>query len=407
MSPAIQTALTRLETLGAISDRPDHLERTFLSPANLRAAQQLIEWMDALGMATCRTRDGSIRGILPGANPDAPPLLIGSHIDTVINAGKYDGALGLISALAALETLRAENITLPFPVHVLGFSDEEGMRFQSTYLGSRCMTGTLDEATLGFTDANGCSVAEAIDREGWSEHCESVQYLPGLTRGYIELHIEQGRILEDANEAACIVSGIAGQTRLLVTIEGRTDHAGTTPMELRRDALTGAAECILAVESMARDESALIATVGKIDIQPGASNSIPQAAAFTIDFRHPDDPQRHTLLQQLEQTCRTITAKRELAIDWKIVQENDAVPCDPQLTERLLDALEATSHTRRIMPSGAGHDGVAISRVAPIGMIFVRCRDGLSHHPDEFATPQDIATGIEVLTQFLRSHAAT
>lgn len=403
MSPPIQTALTRLEILSTISDSPAHLERTFLSPANLRAAKQLIEWMEELGMATCHTLDGSIRGILPGTSPEAPPLLIGSHFDTVINAGKYDGSLGLIAAIAALETLKAEGITLPFPVHILGFSDEEGMRFQSTYLGSRCMTGPLDDATLRCTDAENRSLTDTLKSEGWSDHCEPIHYLPDTTRGYIELHIEQGRILEEANEPACIVSGIAGQTRLLVTIEGRADHAGTTPMDLRRDALTGAAECILAVENIAREYPNLLSTVGKIEIQPGASNSIPQTATFTIDFRHPSDSQRQTLLKQLEQTCREVTTTRDLKFTWSIVQENNATPCDPQLTEKLLNALEHTTHTRRTLPSGAGHDGVAISQVAPIGMIFVRCRDGLSHHPDEFASPEDIATGIEIITQFLRS----
>ena len=205
-----------------------------------------------------------MRGIPPGENPDAPSLLIGSHIDTVINAGKYDGALGLISAIAALETLRSENITLSYPVHILGFSDEEGMRFQTTYLGSRGMTGPLDDATLHCSDAKNCSLTEALNTQGWADHCQSIHYQPGTTRGYIELHIEQGRILEEANEPACIVSGIVGQTRLLVTIEGRADHAGTTPMDLRRDALTGAAECILAVESIARTHADLVATVGKI-----------------------------------------------------------------------------------------------------------------------------------------------
>ena len=403
MGRILSEAVERLDFLGQISDNPHYLVRTYLSPANRQAAGCLLGWMAELGMPTQHLSDGTVRGVLPGAEPEAKPLLLGSHLDTVINAGKYDGALGLIAALAALEELRDQGIELRFPVHLLGFSDEEGVRFQTTYLGSRSVTGQLDLATRARLDAEGQSQALVLANEGWHEDASDIHYERGSVRGYVELHIEQGRILEEFDEAACVVSGINGQSRLLVTLTGRADHAGTTPMELRRDSLTAAAEAILATEKLAREHPGLVATVGKIEVLPGSSNSIPQMTSFTLDFRHPVDAERVRLLNALEDSVRKTTGARGLELDWQLVQENDAVVCDAGLTGNLCDALERVTGSRRQLASGAGHDGVAISKVAPIGMIFVRCRAGLSHHPDEYATPADIGVGIRVLVEFLKS----
>ncbi len=403
MQSPLETAVTRIDELGAISDSPDHLVRTFLSPANNQAAAKILEWMAALDMATTQAPDGTVRGILPGANPQAPPLLLGSHYDTVIDAGKYDGALGIIAALAALETLQQEKITLPYPVHLLAFSDEEGIRFQTTYLGSRSITGPLDPETLGTKDASGISVQQSIASESPAPNAAPIRYASGECRGYIELHIEQGRVLEETDEPACVVSSIAGQSRLTATLTGRADHAGTTPMLLRRDALTGAAACILAAESLAQSSSPLVITVGKIHVYPDASNSIPQSATFTIDLRHPEDTTRRASLENLRISFLLIAADRQLQLDWQPVQDNNATPCDSSLTARLLASLTAITGSNLTLPSGAGHDGVVISKICPIAMLFIRCRDGLSHHPDEFASTYDIATGIRVLTHFLKS----
>lgn len=403
MSNPLEKAIDRLEELGGISDSPDHLERSFLSPANLMAARRILAWMEELGMETAHTADGTVRGISPGSNPDAPPLLLGSHLDTVVDAGKYDGPLGIVTALAALETLRNEGVILPFPVHVLAFSDEEGTRFQTTYLGSRSLIGRLDAETLATRDAGGITIAAAIEDHGWQDDSTIIRYAKGKCIGYLEVHIEQGRVLEEAGQPACIVSTIAGQSRLTVTLTGRTDHAGTTPMPMRRDALAGAAACILAAESLARLHPPLIITVGKIQVRPGASNSIPKLATFTIDLRHPDDATRLESLETLHQSVAAIANERGLALDWTQVQDNNATPCDPRISASLLDSLAAVTGSRLIIPSGAGHDGVAVSRICPITMIFIRCRDGLSHHPDEYASPSDIGTGIAVLTHFLKS----
>jgi allantoate deiminase len=362
--------------------------------------------MTALGMEATRAPDGTVRGILPGENPQAPPLLLGSHYDTVIDAGKYDGALGIIAALAALETLRQEKITLPYPIHLLAFSDEEGIRFQTTYLGSRSITAPLDAETLAVKDASGITIQQAIASESPAPHAAPIRYAPGECRGYVELQIEQGRVLEEADEPACVVSSIAGQSRLTITLTGRADHAGTTPMPLRRDALTGAAACILAAESLAESSPPLVITVGKIHVHPGASNSIPQSATFTIDLRHPDDATRRSSLESLHASFRQIAADRQLQLDWRPIQDNNATPCDPSLTASLLASLTSITGSRLTLPSGAGHDGVVISKICPIAMLFIRCRDGLSHHPDEFATTDDITTGIRILTHFLKSQPA-
>ena len=337
---------------------------------------------------------------LPSA---APPLLLGSHLDTVIDAGKYDGALGVLIAIAALEITGP----LDFPVHVLGFSDEEGVRFHATYLGSRACVGRLDDGMLAIRDANGVSLGEALERDGWQDGATELFYDECSSRGYVEVHIEQGRVLEEAGEAVCGVSAICGQSRLVITLTGQVDHAGTTPMDLRRDALAGAAEYVLAAERLARSEADLVATVGKLDVKPGASNAIPGEVRFTLDFRHPDDECRESLLDQLKAEFASIAKERQLELAVDLVQSNAAVPCDPALTESLLDAAEAPTGHRRLLASGAGHDAVMMATAMPVAMLFVRCRAGLSHHPDEHASPEDIRVALEVLVDFLHQYSSS
>ena len=401
-SPA-DRAVERIAELASHSDSPEYLVRTFLSRANRQAAGLVLEWMAELGMETAHAKDGTIRGILPGSNPDAKPLILGSHIDTVIDAGKYDGPLGIISALAALETLATEGISLPFPIHLLAFSDEEGVRYHTTYLGSRSVVGKLDRRTLSAVDAEGQSLAFTLATEGWHDNATVFHYQPGDALAYVELHIEQGRVLENADQPACAVSGIVGQTRLEITLTGRADHAGTTPMPLRRDALAGASACILAAEQQAISNAPTIITVGKLQIHPGASNSIPQSAVFSIDLRHPEDVHRLHEIEVLHDAFDNIASSRDLDLRWKLIQENDATPCDPRYTEQMATAVEDTTGYRQTLVSGAGHDGVAMAKAMPVTMLFVRSRDGLSHHPDEFTSPEDIASGITILTRFLKN----
>ncbi|MDQ8189736.1 M20 family metallo-hydrolase [Roseibacillus persicicus] len=406
-SPPIQRALERIDSLGSISDNSNFRVRTLLSPANRRAAATLKDWMEKAGLTVEHTIDGSVRGILPGSNPEAPALLLGSHFDTVIDAGAYDGPLGILSALAAIETLQEEGIELPFPVHILGFSDEEGVRFHTTYIGSLGMLGQLDKARKAATDRDGNSLSFVLATEGWSNDASEICYQAEDVRGYVELHIEQGRVLEELQLPACGVSALVGQTRLKVIIEGQADHAGTTPMPIRRDALAGAAECIVELERLAKECESAVATVGQIEVHPGAANAIPQTATFSVDLRHADNEERLRLKNEFLKNFKFIAARRGLTLNWQTILNDDATPCDTRLTEQILDSVEATTGHRTTLVSGAGHDGVIFSRITPIGMIFVRCRDGLSHHPDEYASPEDIATGIEILVHFLRQQSTS
>lgn len=399
----IQRALERIDLLGSISDHSHHRVRTLLSPANRRAAAALKDWMQRAGLTVEHTIDGSVRGILPGSQPDAPALLLGSHFDTVIDAGAYDGPLGILSALAAIELLQEEGIELPFPVHILGFSDEEGVRFHTTYIGSLGMVEGLDKARLAATDKDGNSLSFVLATEGWTNDASEIRYTSKEIRAYVELHIEQGRVLEERGLAACAVSTLVGQTRLRVTLEGQADHAGTTPMTLRRDALAGAAECLVELERRAQECESAVATVGQIEVHPGAANAIPQLAKFSLDLRHPDNSKRLRLKEELLKCFQAIAVRRGLVVNWQTILDEEATNCDGVLTKQLLDSVETITHNRITLVSGAGHDGVIFARIAPIGMIFVRCREGLSHHPDEFASPEDIATGIQILVHFLRN----
>ncbi|MEM6915502.1 MAG: M20 family metallo-hydrolase [Verrucomicrobiota bacterium] len=399
----VDSVIEKLNRLGTISDEPKRLTRTFLSPAHREAAQLILSWMEALGMETSHTVDGTLRGVLPGSNPEAQPWLLGSHYDTVIDAGKYDGPLGIVAALEALSHVGSD---LPFPVHVLAFSDEEGARFHTTYLGSRSVLGPLDKGTLSICDERGVCLGNALEKEGWHEDATPICYQPGSVRGYLELHIEQGRVLESRNQSACAVSSIAGQTRLAVTMKGQADHAGTTPMNLRRDALAGAAECILAAESLARRCEGAVITVGKLSVQPGASNSVPDFAEFTVDLRHAEDETRNQLTDLLHREMREVAESRGLELGWCLVQHSSATSCDSELTNQLVESVDAVTGCRDTLVSGAGHDGVALASIMPIAMLFVRSRAGISHHPAEYTSPEDIQKGIEILTHFLTNQSA-
>lgn len=400
----IQRALNRIDELGRISDHTEFRLRTLLSPANRRAAATILDWMSQAGMETEHSIDGSVRGILGGSDPDAPPLLLGSHFDTVIDAGAYDGPLGIISALAAIEQLRHEGLNPPFPIHLLAFSDEEGTRFKTTYIGSMSMVSELGPDRLLAEDHQGRSLSHVLATEGWHQDSTPIRYKKCEARSYIELHIEQGRVLEDLNLPASAVTSLVGQTRLSVTITGQADHAGTTPMRLRRDALAGAAECITKLEAAANSmtHEPGVATVGQIAIHPGAANAIPQVATFSVDLRHPDNDRRLLLRDELLRAFQDVCDRRNLEFVWKLILDHNATPCDAALTETLLDAVEEVTGNRVSLVSGAGHDGVALAPFMPIGMILVRCRDGISHHPDEFTSAEDVTTGIEILTHYLR-----
>lgn len=391
-----------LDELGGISDEKGRLTRTFLSPAMRQANARVAGWMREAGLAVREDTVGNLIGRLEGAIPKAKTLLLGSHLDTVRDAGRFDGPLGVLLPIAALLELKARGVTLPFAIEVLGFSEEEGVRFASAYLGSKGFSGQLRAGDLTLRDAQGVSVREALDAHNGGKFSppKSAHKKDGLL-GYCEVHIEQGPVLEAEDLAVGVVSAIAGQTRGRLTFRGKAGHAGTTPMTLRRDALAGAAMFVLAAEGLAQGTPGLVATVGTIAVSPGAPNVIPGEAVLSLDVRHADDATRKAALKALLKTADLIAKQRKLEWSWLVTQDNAAVSCDRTLTGTLEDSVRAEQGRKLALVSGAGHDAVVMSAVTPVAMLFVRCRDGLSHHPDEYASPADIAVALRVIVDFL------
>jgi allantoate deiminase len=391
-----------LAELGRVTDEPGRLTRTFLSPAMRRANRLVGGWMRAAGLAVREDTVGNLIGRLESGKPQAKTLLLGSHLDTVRDAGRFDGPLGVLLPIAVLADLRRRGVALPFHVEVLGFSEEEGVRFASAYLGSEGYAGRLQAASLQLRDAKGVTLGEALRRyNGGRFALPEPAHRRADLLGYVEVHIEQGPVLERTNLAVGVVSAIAGQSRFRLTWTGKAGHAGTTPMALRRDALAGAAEFAVGVEAIARRTPGLVATVGVLTVAPGAANVIPAEVVHTLDVRHAQDRVRRAALMRIGRLATRIADQRGLKRTWQRTQENGATACSPVLTrwlERSVRAVQGRSHR---LVSGAGHDGVVVSALAPVAMLFVRCRDGLSHHPGEYAAPADLAVAQRVLADFL------
>ena len=398
-----------LDELARVTDEPGKLTRTFLSPAMGRANARVADWMRDAGLAAREDTAGNLIGRLESpASPRARTLLIGSHLDTVRDAGRFDGALGVLLPIVALAELRRRKIALPFAVEVLGFSEEEGVRFASAYLGSKAYTGQLRAADLKLVDAGGVSIRAALETRNAAPFTPpKAAHRKNDLLGYVEVHIEQGPVLEAKKLAVGVVTAIAGQTRAKIIFRGHAGHAGTTPMNLRRDALAGAAEFTLAAEALARRTPGLVATVGTISVAPGAANVIPAEAVFSLDLRHPRDGVRRAALRQLRATATRITRRRKLAFTWTTTQDNTAVTCSPALTATLTASVRARQGRSLALPSGAGHDAVVMSALTPVAMLFVRSRAGLSHHPDEFSSPADLAVALDVLIDFIERLART
>jgi len=365
-----------------------------------RANALVGRWMEEAGMAVRTDAAGNLVGHQPGSDADAGTLLLGSHLDTVRDAGAFDGPLGVIAAIECVARLRAEEVGLPFSIDVLGFGDEEGLRFGTAYLGSRAVAGTLDRATLDLADADGITVREALAAFGPGPDAASRRGERLL--GYCELHIEQGPVLEQRGAPVAVVTAIAGATRAEVRFTGRAGHAGTVPMELRRDAACALGDFVLAVEAAGNAQPGLVATVGRMTALPGAPNVIPGAAVASLDVRHADDAVRERAVRALRERAAAIATARGLELDWEQRMATPAVAMDPDLTELLAAAVAARGVPDVRLPSGAGHDAVALSELTATAMLFVRCAGGVSHHPDESVDPADVAVALDVLDDFLR-----
>jgi allantoate deiminase len=401
VAPYAATALERCDRLATFSEEPDRLTRRFATAALRDANAAVLHWMREAGMAVRQDAIGNVVGRWDPTGDAPATLLMGSHLDTVAGAGRYDGMLGVLVALACVERRRDSGRALPFAVEVVGFADEEGVRYGTAYLGSSVVAGTFDNVALERQDADGVSMAAAIAAFGGDvAGLAAARRDPTDLIGYCEVHIEQGPVLEADGLPVGVVSGIAGQSRAEVAFEGVAGHAGTVPMRLRHDALCAAAEWIVAAEALARDEGGLVATVGRIAAEPGASNVIPARTMLTLDVRHLDDAVREAACARMRDRAEAIARDRGLAAGWTLVQETPAVRCSPALSDALAEAVGATGHEVARLPSGAGHDAAVISRLTPVGMLFVRCAKGISHNPAEAVALDDVAVAIDVVDRF-------
>jgi allantoate deiminase len=392
--------LERCDALASFTEEPGALTRRFATPALGQAGRAVREWMEAAGMSVRRDPIGNVIGRTAG--PSDRTLLIGSHLDTVRNAGRYDGILGVLVGIACVERLRDTGRALPYAVEVLGFADEEGVRYGTAYLGSSVVAGRFDLSLLERRDANGVTMADALRAFGGApEELMDSRRDPADLIGYYEVHIEQGPVLENENLPLGVVSAIAGQTRATLEFSGQAGHAGTVPMSLRHDALCAAAEWIGAAEATARDREGLVATIGELSVEPGASNVIPAKAILSLDLRHRDDAARLLAAGELRRRAEAIAAARGVGLEWSVVQETPAVECSRAPTERLAKAVAAGGQRVMRLASGAGHDAAIISTIAPVSMLFVRCAGGISHNPAELVTLEDVAAAIEASVRFM------
>jgi allantoate deiminase len=388
-----------VRSLGAISAEPNRLVRLFLTPEHRHAADRVAQWMREAGLTVSEDALGTVRGRLDGPNR----LLIGSHIDTVVDAGMYDGPFGVIAGILAVEHLTKSRRSLPFGIDVLAFGDEEGSRFPATLSSSAACAGVFKTENLKLTDRHGMTLADAIRSYGKSaDDIAAAAYRPGEAAAYVEVHIEQGPVLEAGEQPLGVVSAIIGQTYLNIEFLGEAGHAGTVPMRLRRDALAGAAEALLLGEDLARKtQGEVVATVGRLAVAPGAANVIPAQAALVFDIRSGSEAARANLVAALERGIHEIAQRRVLGVTITSTREVATTPCHPALQQHLADAVRAIGAEPLTLGSGAGHDGQSMAKLCPIGMLFVRCRGGVSHNPKEFASSRDLGLAVAALIGFI------
>ena len=393
----------RCNELALLSEDCGALTRIYLSEQHQQANQLVGTWMREAGMQVWQDAVGNICGRYEGVEPDAPALLLGSHLDTVRNAGKYDGMLGVITAIELVSRFHQQNKRFPFAIEVVGFGDEEGVRFGVTLLGSRGLAGSWGDDWLEKQDRDGISLAQALRRFGLDPDLISqAKRKSSELIGYLELHIEQGPLLESNDLALGVVTAINGAKRLNFSLKGMAGHAGTVPMSLRQDALVGASELVLAVESIAK-EFEVVATVGKIECLPSAVNVIPSDVSFSLDIRAPNNQQRDSALLAIMNTAQTIASRRQLELNSDCFYSSDATPCSTWLQEKLTNAVTAVQGRSMSLASGAGHDAIAIASLCEVGMLFMRCKDGVSHNPREAVQIDDIKLAVKVLEQTLYS----
>jgi allantoate deiminase len=387
--------------LAGFTETPGATTRTFLSAPMREVHSYLSDHMKKLGMKVSIDAIGNLHGMYNGMSENAPRLILGSHLDTVPNAGAFDGILGVIVGMELIKLLNGKRFS--YAIEVVGFSEEEGVRFDIPFIGSRALVGTIDNALLAKTDRDGISVSDAIRNFGLDPRRIMDAKIENDILGFLEFHIEQGPVLEKMNTPVAIVDAVAGQTRMEFIFEGISNHAGTTPMNLRRDALAGASEWILIVEKIAATVPDLVATVGKIDVEPNAENVIARSANASLDVRHKDNAVRKKITEDITHCADEVSKRRGLDLKTEFRLDQSSVAMDRIMTDILSHSVEAAGLPVHKMTSGAGHDAMIIAQKAPTAMLFVRSPKGISHHPDETVLLDDVAAALHVGIKFLEN----
>jgi allantoate deiminase len=391
--------IARCREIAAFTQVPGETTRLFLTPPMHEVHALVRGWMEDLGMTVHVDAIGNMRGFWPGTNPTAPRFLIGSHLDTVPDAGAFDGILGVVLGLAVVEELQGKH--LPFGIEILAFSEEEGVRYAKPFLGSLAFTGRLGEDALNRTDRNGISMRQAIRDYGLNPDQLPAAVLADDAFAYLEFHIEQGPILERENIPLGVVEALVGQTRMELIFTGHANHAGTTPMSLRHDAMVATADWIVALEEYASSQEGLVATVGKMEVLPGAANIIPGRVVASFDVRHPDDTIRTAAVEAMIKLAEAAAARRGVKVAMQLQLEHTVVRLDPHLVSLLHKAATRAGFPARNMTSGAGHDAMILAPLVPSVMLFLRSPGGLSHHPDENVLPEDVEAALATAMEFL------
>jgi allantoate deiminase len=399
MKQRAQRAIAECRHIATMSEEVGRTTRRFLTPPVREVHTLLRGRMEALGMTVSVDAAGNLRGVWQPHDARGKRLILGSHIDTVPNAGAFDGILGVTLALECVGI--AKELELPLPIEIIAFSEEEGVRFGVPFIGSRAAAGRFDPALLELKDAAGITLEDAIRVFGLDPAEIGNAVVDERAFGFFEMHIEQGPVLEAEDLPVAAVTAIVGQSRHTLTWTGHANHAGTTPMHLRRDALAGAAEWIAAVESFAKDTDGLIATVGHVQVEPNAANVIAGVVRISLDVRHANDTERKAAVETLLTQADAIAARRGLALECTRQMDQPAVPMDERLTAFLVEAIEAAGFPAKYMPSGAGHDAMVMAARLPTAMLFLRSPGGISHHPAETVLEEDVAAALTVCRKFL------
>lgn len=398
---------SRCDELAELSQNTAYLDRRYLTTQHIAANQKMAEWCKLAGMNTWQDQVGNQWGCYESDNRDAPTLIFGSHLDTVPNGGKYDGMLGVLTPISLIQYFHDNNIKFPFHIDIVGFGDEEGTRFGTTLLGSQAVTGRWNDKWSSLMDTEGKCLGQAMREAGLDinqVHRASRENDDVL--GFVEVHIEQGPVLESKDLAVGVVSGIAGARRFSIEVKGMAGHAGTVPMSMRRDAVSAASEIALIVEDIALAQG-VVATVGKMNTISGAVNVIASKLQMTLDIRSEDDDKRDKAVELIKQRVNDVESKRHVSVHWIETHHADSVNCDKGLRQKLIQATQQCDQEAFELPSGAGHDAMAMGVLWPIAMLFVRCEKGLSHHPDEAITADDITVTLNVLYQFLMNYRSS